>query len=431
MKTEGNVTALINAFKNQPNLWNKNCFRLKGKRQEYLEQIAQELKSQINVDVTWVQAGFLVSYLCQKYREDLKEIKAAKEDSLNNFTPSWYFQELHFLKSRVENNYIAQLNAELPDLLPHEILQMLDIYKAHSFLWNTNIIEHYCTNKKAEAMNEMLQTISTKININISEAILEEYLRTVHDCFSKLKRKKLNILSKRNYNFVIEQNKEDYYEHMMFLYDHVGPFKCSECGQETKGALSYKIHKSQHNGSAPLICSVCNKEFTSPTTYTNHARRHMEDTKHECKECGKKFYGSRELNIHMRDHTGAKPFCCEICGASFRHVQGFTNHHRRHEKNYLHTCHICSKGYYTMDRYKDHMNSHTNTRTHICSVCGKAFINKKGLLQHSVIHEDIRKFACKLCGKTFKHKTGVNQHMRTHGIPKREEHTVNKGLDII
>lgn len=387
--------------------------------------MATELNEQHNINITWNQVATVIVHLCRKYREDLKSIKNNTKEE--KYIPSWFFEELHFLKPFCENNPIAKLDSHMPELLPEQITQILEIYKGLPHLWNTQIIEHYCKNKTNAAKKEMLQLLETKMNLKITEPILEDYFRTINNYFTRVKRYKTEGKTKRR-NKVLEDNaKEDYYEHMLFLYDHVGFFKCSECKRTFKSPLYLKIHQSQEHGLKPPTCSLCQKEFKSVNTYTSHAKRHMNDLDHECSECGKKFLHSNELRIHMRNHTGAKPFCCEICGASFRHIQGFSNHHRRHIKKYLHTCEICSKGFYSKDRYNDHMNSHSNTRSQICNVCGKAFITKRSLQQHVVVHDDVRRHACKLCGKTFKHKTGVNQHMRTHGVANSEEKsTVNK-----
>lgn len=424
MKSKENVSALINAYRNQPSLWNKNfpAIRHKIKREDFLKEIAQELNDQHDLDITWKQVSSVVVYLCRIYRDDLKHLKENDEKS-KEYNRAWYFDDLNFLKPFMENNLIAKLDSHLPDLLPEQIIQILDIYKGSSHLWNTHLIEYYCKNKRSAAKQQMLQLLETNMNIQITEAILDDYLRTIHNCFARAKKTKINVTPNKMDEIEEEENKQDYYEHMLFLYDHVGTFKCSVCDRKFNSPLNLKIHKSQHEGCEPLTCSLCHKEFKTANSYTNHAKRHMEDLNHECSECGKKFLHSTDLRIHMRNHTGAKPFCCEICGASFRHIQGFTNHRRRHEKNYLHTCHICSKGYYSKDRYNDHMNAHQNIRSQICNVCGKAFITKRSLQQHAVIHEDIRRHSCKLCGKTFKHKTGVNQHMRTHGIANSEEKT--------
>ncbi|XP_061386265.1 zinc finger protein 124-like [Musca vetustissima] len=272
-------------------------------------------------------------------------------------------------------------------------------------------------NKRKEAIEEMLQTVNAELNWGIDEDQLKDYLQFIHQKFSKEKR-----LDIKNENCSQANNKKhvSYYKHMLFLYDHVGPFKCPQCNTENKNAQSYKIHKSQHDGSMPMKCSLCQKEFKVVSTYVLHARRHMNDLEDVCQECGKKFINSYDLRIHMRSHTGSKPFCCEICGVSFRHLQTFTCHKRRHEKNYLHHCPTCSKGFYSKGKLDDHIRSHKQIREFKCETCGKAFITKKTLQQHLVTHEDIRKFACSLCGKSFKLKIGLHQHMRTHGNQRYE-----------
>ena len=430
IKSKENVKVLISAYKNQPSLWNKNYpfLRHKLKRQSCLEHIGQELKERRNININWKLIANIIIFLCRKYREDLKALKDKEyQKDEKKHIPSWFFEDLDFLRPFMENNLIAKLDSHLPDLLPDQIIEILKIYREYPHLWNTHLIEYYCKNKRYAAKQAMLHEIETKLGIKISDHILEGYFRTIHNCFTRAKSNKLERKKSELDDTSQDNNSQDYYQYMIFLYDHVGKFKCTECPRSFKSPLYLKLHKTQLHGSDPLMCSLCNKEFKTANSYTNHAKRHMEDLNHECKECGKKFLHATDLRIHMRNHTGAKPFCCEKCGASFRHIQGFSNHRRRHEKNYLHICDICNKGYYSKDRYNDHMNAHSNIRSQICNICGKTFITKRSLQQHIVIHDDIRRHACKVCGKTFKHKTGVNQHMRTHGIANSEEkNTVHK-----
>lgn len=421
MKSKENVSNLIAAFKDQPQLWNKNMahYGNKAKRREYMEKIAQDLNIKHNMDIGGNQVSSVVVYLYRKYQDFLQRIQEKIDDKKQCYTIPWYLKELEFIKPFLENYSLETLGVNQPTLKPDQVLQILEIYRSLPHLWNSNLIENHCKNKRHESILEMLKQIEKHMDLKVSENVLEQYLRTIHSNFSKQKKRLLN--NKTTNKPSSDDSKSNYYEELMFLHDHVPPLRCSICGGEFISPLHFKMHKSTHDGTLPFSCSQCNKTFKRVNVYISHAKRHLEDLNYICKECGKKFVNYTNLRLHMRIHTGDKPYCCEMCGESFRFLQTLSNHRRRHEKRYLHTCKICSQGFYSKMRHDDHMNSHMNIRSYICDICSKAFITKRALQQHKVVHEDVRKYACKLCGKTFKHKTGVNQHMKTHDIATTED----------
>lgn len=418
MESKANVTALIEAYKKQKPLWNKRSpIRHKNYRTACMEQITKELNLQLKKDLKWIQVSALIMHLCRKYREELKLSKEHQEKNIE-YKCSWYFERLQFLKPFMENNYISKLDPELPVLLPEQIIEIFHIYRDFPNLWNTNIIEHRCKNKRREAEMEMIEALESKMNIKISVECLNKYLGNVHYYFGKCKR---NKIQQQQNNIDNVNDSDEYYEHIAFLYDHIGPFICPVCEQQFQSPFRFKIHKSQHDGSPPFTCSLCGMGISKMLAYDFHARRHMEDFEDVCQECGRQFLHSNALKIHMRQHAGSKPYCCEVCGASFRHIQSFQCHKRKHDKRYLHTCEICSKGFYTKAKMNDHMKTHSNVRDCICKTCGKAFKTLNSLRTHEAIHLDIRKYVCTICGKAFKITNGLNQHMKTHGVKLGEE----------
>lgn len=410
------MKTLIELYKNQPSLWNKELpfHRFKDKRQLTLEETTKELNKSLSLQMNWKEVADIISYIYRKHRIDFKRLRRYEEErrdtKAKKYKRCWFFDELYFLRPKPVMQ-LKKLDAALPDLSAHQVIKIIEIYKAFPHLWNSNLIEFICSNKRHAASMEMLKSLETNLDIKINMAALEEYLRGLHCYFSreKCRRKTNNVTTKtKNCN-------EDYYEHLMYLYDHEGPFNCPDCKRILTKPLLYKIHKATHDDSIPFVCSQCQREFKTMQSYTVHAKRHFEDLEYACSQCDKKFVAYGVLRLHLLTHTGDRPYCCEICGASYRQVQCLNRHRRRHEKRYSHVCQICAKGYYSKKTYEDHMNSHMNIRQHICALCGKGFITSKALKTHAVTHEDARNHACKLCGKTFKLKIGVLQHMRTHG----------------
>lgn len=432
MKSNNNVLTLIELYKNQPDLWNKysQFYRLKDKRNNIFQEITQDLNKKCSLEFTWNQTAEIISYICRKHRDDFKRIqgqtkkKKGKKGGMKSekyekkldkkIKCCWFFDDLYFLRSK-SSITLQNLDLNLPDLTSDQIINILAIYQGFPHLWNTYLIEYICSNKRHDALVEMLKTLESNMNLEISRNALEQYIHTIHNYFSREKRQKLESNGVDDLRNSTRNSSFNYYEHMSFLEDHEGPFKCSDCSGIYSKPLCFRVHKSQHDGTMPLPCSQCKQEFKTVASYTTHAKRHLEDLQFICKECNMKFLRHCDLKIHMLTHTDARLYCCEICGASYRQSNSFRKHQRRHEKRFSHTCHICSKGYYTKYRYVDHMNSHMNIRSYVCKICGKGFITSRALKTHSVTHEDARNHACSLCGKTFKLKIGVLQHMRTHG----------------
>lgn len=429
MNSKPNVLTLIDLYKEQPNLWNKYSpyYRLKDNRKQHLEEITEELNKKCSLKLTWNDTAEIITHICSKHKDDFKRLhyitKAKKGINKKGkyerkverkVKPCWFYENLYFLRSK-DMVRLEHLDASLPDLTTEQVIKILEIYKGFPNLWNTYVIENICSNKRSEALDEMLKSVETNMNLKIDLNILEQYIHAIHDYYSREKRKKLGIMAPEDMKNSAKSSSTNYSEHITFLEDHEGPFQCPDCNRIYSKPLCFRIHKSKHDDTIPLKCSQCEQEFKTVSSYTTHAKRHLEDLQFTCKVCNMKLLRHSDLKIHLLTHTDVRPYCCEICGASYRQSNSFRKHQRQHEKRFLHTCHICNKGYYTKCRYVDHMNSHMNIRSHICNICGKGFITSRALKTHSVTHEDARNHACNLCGKTFKLKIGVLQHMRTHG----------------
>lgn len=413
MASKENVAALIEAYKNQPILWNNNLptqSRKSPERVKCMQQIASKLQDELNLQVTTRQVSRIIVRLRYKYRIKLESEKVnGKQEKIQK--DAWIFEQLSFLKPFLELNSIAVLDSHPNDLEPEQIIKILEIYKGYPQLWNSDTMENCCKSKREEALELMRNEIESEMDLDIDENALKKYLQCVHVYFSRQKRRDMGIIRSKEPRY-------EYYQYMMFLYKYLGPFKCPQCRRLFQSPLQLKAHKYSHDGSLSLKCPQCKKGFKSVDPYIAHVRRHMNDLGVECKECGKGFLRTADLKIHMRAHTGVKPFCCDVCGASFRHSQAFNVHKRRHVKQYSHNCPVCSKGCYTKNELNNHMRTHRDIRDFACVICAKAFKTKKTMQQHMFIHEEGRNHVCPLCGKTFKNKIGLGHHLKTHGRNK-------------
>ncbi|XP_075155028.1 uncharacterized protein LOC142228474 [Haematobia irritans] len=410
MNNELYVRTMITAYKMQPFLWNSNnSSQVRAKeRPRCLQKIANEMESKLNVSMTSHLVGAVIARLRHDYREKQKRMAECRGDMRNkNQNSTSAIDNMDFLQPFMEHQSIYNLDPCLPPLTSDEIVQVIDIYKQIPVLWNTDLIENVCTNKRQEALEQMQNLLETEMGIQVSVNTLKKYTHCIHAFFTKEKRKSLTGMP-------TSLERSALYKYMQFLMDHVGPFKCYQCRRAFLNRLNLKVHCAEHDGSIPLKCSLCSKEYRTTDAYMAHARRHMDDLKFACKECGKKFSRPADLEIHRRCHTGAKPYCCEICGVSFRHSQAFTTHKRRHQKQYMHHCPICLKGFYKKDQMSNHLRTHNNIRDILCKICGKGFKTKKTMHQHLSTHEEGRKHLCTQCGKNFKNKTGLAQHLKIH-----------------
>ncbi|XP_073831516.1 uncharacterized protein [Musca autumnalis] len=416
LESESNWKAFIVAYQKIPQLWDPKLFpkRLNNdERNAYLKQIAMEIKNVRNIELETMLVGLTIVRIRQHFRIRLNRFKTPEdrqEAIETNSVPKWYFDALAFLEPSMAHLSIASFDSQRKHLSQEEILQVIQIYQRFPNLWNTNLAENVCFNKRQEALEQMAKAIRREMDLTIKENSLKKYLQSLHAHFTK---EKTQLLENR------EGKNEDpdyiYFEHMEFLNDHVGPFICEFCGRKLKSPLCLKVHIYQsHHRDDPLRCPICHKEYEHVHPYVSHARRHMDDLQDECKECGKKFIRLADLRMHMRTHTGAKPYFCEVCGSSFSKRYSLTEHSRRHEKKYKFFCDICSKGFYEKSHLNRHMTSHSNIRNYSCSICGKAFKTKRHSQIHESTHADVRIFPCPMCGKMFKNKIGVTQHLRTH-----------------
>ncbi|XP_073831489.1 uncharacterized protein [Musca autumnalis] len=411
-KSRPKLLTFIASYKNQPDLWDipVNAQVSAEQRVKCQEQIAKEIEENHEMKLTLDQVRDIISHMRTRHRVAAMNAADYGEDKPK---PEWFVELLNFLPCTF-NVTLNELGCH--DLKKLQIIQILKIYEEYPSLWNSDLVEYVCSNKRDEAFQGMLNTIQTKMKLNIDLEDLKRYIHNINQFCSKEKR-----LEMRN---VDPKNMSEYYKCMEYLRDHVTPFKCAECKKKFVHALTFKIHLNSHGGDGSVKCKICGKSYSTVGPYIWHCRRHMSDLPSECKECGKRFIRDADLRTHMRTHTGAKPFCCEICGQEFRHSNSLVLHKRRHNKEYLFKCPMCPLQFYAKSSLTNHLDSHKEERTHICKICGKAYRTKSTLKNHKLTHETELKHPCQLCGKLFKNRLGIYHHMKTH---RRKEQQYDYG----
>uniref|UniRef100_A0A1I8PJ11 Uncharacterized protein n=1 Tax=Stomoxys calcitrans TaxID=35570 RepID=A0A1I8PJ11_STOCA len=412
MRNRSHVVALLAAYEKHPQLWklDKTARLKKADRELHLRQIAEEMEN-ANIPMTNTS----------QIEEILRSLRSSYRNYINHFDPNdrkgekrktpWYAKYLEFMRPCMEMT-ITRINEQYSKLSPQQIVQILGIYKKYPHLWNTDLVEYVCNNKRLEALQDMQQILEKEMGMEVDIESLKRYVYNLHMYCSREKRLLVEKLCEQS-------DICKYYKHMSFLVDHCGPSSCSACGKKFKGVFVLKIHHSTHHENETnlkrLQCSVCHKVYKKQEPYVAHARKHMKDFKHECKECGRQFIRAADLQIHTRYHTGEMPYCCEICGHNVKCAQELTTHRRRHNKEYVHYCQECSQGFYTKNLLTNHMRmKHIKKREFVCDTCGKGFTTKIYLTRHKAIHLQGINHFCKLCGKGYKNKAGIYHHMRTH-----------------
>ncbi|XP_075157545.1 uncharacterized protein LOC142230806 [Haematobia irritans] len=429
LASQENFNIFVDAYKCQPQLWNYKLYPINISKQEEdmcIQNIAKDIEDRLNIQMTSQQVHATIFRIRKVYKGKLDRLAICDEQAALKASRSGYMSKLSFLEPFLTKHCIAKIDPCQAELSQDEIIELLHIYEKFPNLWNTNLLENVCKNKRDESLQQMTEAINARFGMTIHEYSLNKYLDGIQKQFYQ---EKSTMIRTGGHNFTPSV----YYQHMQFLTDHVGPFYCSECDRKYRSPLQLKVHKKECHNGEPLSCPQCGKEYDKVLPYVAHARRHMHDLHDQCTVCGKMFIRKAELNLHMRSHTGEKPYFCEICGATFSNPNYIRDHKERHSNEFKVFCSICSRGFYTKKQLKRHLNTkHSNVRNFVCKQCGKAFKTKTNLVCHELTHEEGRKYPCPLCGKMYKNTIGVSQHLRTHRSKVgTESYTIpNKKLSI-
>nr|XP_013101489.1 unnamed protein product [Stomoxys calcitrans] len=327
-----------------------------------LEKLTVNFNAKRRLNLTSSQIGAIIYHLHHEYSQYLKDTNDNKGSDTTS-KPSWYFQFLNFLDTTKEKS-LYEIEDYPTKLSKDIILKILDIYKDFPQLWDTELVEYCCNNKRREALEAMLEALKAKIALKLNLNSLKKYLQSIHSFYQKEKK---NHMSGTEFTL---PSSEISHKDMEFLSAHVGPFQCPYCDVEIKCPFSLKIHKfSSHGGCIPFNCSLCRKQFRTSNLYIYHAKWHMNDLTIECKLCNKKFINASELKTHMVSHNQQKSF------KSLQPDLKSTN---------MSTTDVANK------RFKTTPVKNTNSITlrgfHKCSECGIAFRMSKSLHNHMQLH---------------------------------------------
>ncbi|XP_061386264.1 zinc finger protein 37-like [Musca vetustissima] len=411
------IIALIEAFKNTPQIWDtthpQKCNSLKEKI-EYYKNITDSLNLQFNDENRTVeQVKKKISGLCKEYEKEIDRSMCPRNK--REKSQLWFFENMEFLRRSIENKVQIKrkkYRQKVKPLSNHLMEDLIDIYKNYQTLWDVNHMAFTIKDKRNETLKTMAEEIKTKMNLTMDIYKLEKHLSHLHKSYSKDKHKRLEC-EKTEKEF---QPSCGYYSKCDFLDSNQGPFCCPTCKEIVETYNDFQIHRSNHDGSPPFKCQECGMGFKKISNFTIHAKRHLRVFKFICKICGKGYPFNAELELHMRSHTGAQPYLCSFCGESFRTAISYDNHIRRHEERFKYFCHICKKGFNHLTRMNDHVKAHLNVRDIICAVCGKGFTSRKYLNHHKRIHEG-KNYICNICGKGFAQDAGLRAHKKYHGTP--------------
>ncbi|XP_020714376.1 zinc finger protein 37 isoform X2 [Ceratitis capitata] len=418
---------IFSSFAQHQNLWD---IKLKKPSTKEREKLFQNIASDVGMPDEIESIRKLIIKLRYKLQTELVRRKIYESNG-REYLPAWYTDLKVFLKQRPyrtkENKLLQQQQPKVKrkvkaeeennDILSTAALAdihyitLADLYKKVSCLWDENDIMYRFSNRRSEALENLLKDFNSKSGLCLSQFDLECEISKLRKICSN--EKKFKIRCKQNKTLYKSQC--PFYKSIEFIEVNVAPFECSLCEEILPSLAQYRTHLSSHNGSLPYKCSICGREFKQTNNLTVHLRRHTKEYLYKCQVCEKPCVTSGDLGIHMRTHTGDKPFFCDVCGKRFQTSSLFSIHMRRHENRPRFHCELCDKPFYTSSTLKEHMNQHLKIRDKICNVCSKGFSTRKHLRQHKLIHSTEKKYSCKICAKRFAQHAGLSIHMKSHG----------------
>nr|XP_013102523.1 unnamed protein product [Stomoxys calcitrans] len=405
------IASLIDAYKNQPQLWDTSKKTRNSKRkQEAYKNILYALNEEYQVSgSTTKQIEIIIKRLRLQFTHHYKSLHNDKEES----SSLWFYNMLKFIEPHIEGVY-KQKNIS-PPLSEENWLILINLYKKNECLWNEANIYHTSIMYRQETLEAMTNEfiVLSKLE-NISTIELKTFLEDLKAMAVNENKRLLKeeVTAGKTHTF------PKFKEELNFLLPHVGPFVCCHCKKTYSDVYAYKFHVAQHEGNKPFKCMVCHKELTHKKEFMCHLRRHTKECPFQCEVCSKSFPSKKEWQRHIVKH-GSKPYICELCADSFYTQHQLTNHMKNHANIRDHVCSECGKGFTHRGLLRQHLQTHSKTESQ-CTICSKVYANPRSLRKHYVraheIHEDnsTQTYNCKICMITFPTVKDAKQHRKEH-----------------
>ena len=100
------ILALINAYYKYPQLWNTSLsekINLKQK-EDLLQAITDDLNTKFQLKLKLYTVKRKLNYICKQYEKEIqRQMDQDEPDIKSNLGDSWYFENMSFLKTIVEN----------------------------------------------------------------------------------------------------------------------------------------------------------------------------------------------------------------------------------------------------------------------------------------------------------------------------------------
>ncbi|XP_073831941.1 uncharacterized protein [Musca autumnalis] len=237
LQSEKHFRAFMAAYHKEAHLWDHKQFPHKLNNEDsliYLQNMTKEIKCLLDVELDTNLIAHIIETIRTEYKSKMTLFKTPEQEAAavaNKSVPDWYFGALAFLKPHLQHSIQLNCDTQRKHLSREQILQIISIYKQFPQLWNTSLVEYVCLNKRQEAYAKMSQIIHSKMGLKIRENTLQQYLKGMHDHFTKEKIIIHNSTGKKETPNLL------YYEHLKFLNGHVEPFFCSFCGVKKKSPL--------------------------------------------------------------------------------------------------------------------------------------------------------------------------------------------------
>ncbi|XP_073831939.1 uncharacterized protein isoform X2 [Musca autumnalis] len=404
------VSSIIEAYKQQEPLWNKN--KISSNISEGYEIIRKLINKKYNINTNVKYIKLLINRLrasfIYHYRREQGKINGVA-------TTLWYYDQLTFLIPYIRVH--TQTTISCNRLSEEQFLTLIKLIKKNECLWNEENIYHTSAEYKQEALQSMVTEFS---GIHQMENLTVQVMKGLVDDLKKMAMKQKQVIK-------IEQSLDNFssisncysYKDLRFLMPHVGPFTCSHCRQSFSDIYVFKFHVSKHEGTKPFKCMVCQKEISLKKEFVYHLRRHTKECPFKCDCCDKSFPSRKEWRRHVIKH-GPKPFVCEQCADSFYTQHQLNNHMKNHANIRDHVCSSCGKGFTHRGLLRQHLQTHNKTQC-TCTLCNKVYTNPRSFRRHFVrvheLHQESSLHAtnsCKICLITFSTIQEAKQHRKEH-----------------
>ncbi|EDW73911.1 uncharacterized protein Dwil_GK19707 [Drosophila willistoni] len=439
------VSCLLVAYERLEKLWNPKHpdYKYNAKRSVYSE-LAAPLENAFNLQLTGTEIFAVLKELRGRYRRELSKLNSLGGKYKSRL---WYFGQMHFLRTIIENKRAEKEAKNLIDIVESEnacetdtesltksstfrevLSYILDAFKRQECLWNP---QHY--DYASCCKQELYCEISSQLHEDLN------YEMSGDECYKEIQ--KLRTRYRKELRMVIKHKglylpKLWCFDEMEFLH-HIlqeqifnkisKKVGVVETNQRTKffnaNAIEFATAEDQLQfadiyRNYPALWDVDHPDFRS-NAYRSQALGQMLDELnttlnvpncYTAEQLEKTLFEMRkQFSAQKRKILTQPPNACSSISLLHAKLSQFLEQNLGPFR-----CDVCLELIKTCDQFKVHRSGHDNTQPFICTLCGKGFQMPCNLTVHIRRHRRDFPYACERCDKRFATSTEVAIHMRSH-----------------